>query len=80
MTQYQKQETIPIHFWMQVAADTDLICSLCHHFQQLSAQGITGKMPGCLLEALQKHCKTGTGGNNTEETSKVSGLLPEGSG
>jgi hypothetical protein len=76
MTMNEKPETIPIQFWRQLAGDTDLVCSLCHHFQELSAQGITGKMPMCLLEALYHHCKTGADSNNSEQTLGVTALPP----
>lgn len=77
MTMYEKPINIVKRFWKLLAADTDLVCRLCHHFQQLSAQGITGKIPGCLLKALCNRCKTGTDGNVAEQTMELSALLPE---
>jgi hypothetical protein len=52
MIMNEKPSSIPMEFWRRLAADSDLVCNLCHHFQELSSQNITGEMPGCLLKMI----------------------------
>lgn len=58
MIQFEKPENFAKQFLMELLSDTELICSLCHRFEQLSGMNGIGTERRCLLKVLCNHCGT----------------------